>query len=156
MAFNLASKSVFVIRPVISCILFSTVVNAEVLAKLLISGILFSTAANADFVANPLMVGIFPSTSVILVLKSVFFLTRLLTSAIFFSILSILSSKSDPSFSYLALETKFVLSIPFTLLTNLSYLAFFTTSLLLNVRGIFKYLLPSFSSINPSYSLISK
>ena len=49
-------------------------------------------------------------------------------SEILFTILSILSSKSDPSFSYLVLETKFVLSIPFNLLTNLSYAVFFTTS----------------------------
>ena len=44
--------------------------------------------------------------------------------------LSVLSSKSDPSFSSLVLETKFVLSTPFTLLTNLSYSVFFTTSFL--------------------------
>ena len=73
MAFNLASKSVFVARTVISGILFSAVVNAEVEAKLLISGILFPTAVNTDFVANPLMFGILRSTSVILVLKSAFF-----------------------------------------------------------------------------------
>ena len=82
MAFNLPSKSVFVTRLVISGILFSTAVNADFIAKALISGILFSTAAKADF------------------------LTKSLISGIFFSILPILSSKSDPSFSYLVLETK--------------------------------------------------
>ena len=136
MAFNLASKYVFVIRPVISCILFSTVVNAEVVAKLLISGILFSTAVNAELLANPLIL-VLPSTSVIFVLKSVF-LTKLLKSGIFFSILSILYSKSDPSFSSLVLETKFVLSIRFTLLTNLSYSVYFTTSFLTTLLNLAK------------------
>ena len=40
MSFNLASKSVFVTRLVISDILFSTAVNAELVARLLILGIL--------------------------------------------------------------------------------------------------------------------
>ena len=48
MAFNLASKSVFVTRLVISGILFST----AVVAKPLTSGILFSTAVNVNFVAK--------------------------------------------------------------------------------------------------------
>ena len=54
MAFNLASKSVFV-------------------TKLVISGILFSTAVNDELVARPLILGILSSTSVILESKSVFF-----------------------------------------------------------------------------------
>ena len=54
MVFNLASKSVFVI-------------------KLVISGILFSTAVNDELVARPLTLSILPSTSVILKLNSVFF-----------------------------------------------------------------------------------
>ena len=119
--------------------------NAEAVAKPLTSGILFSAAVNADFVANPLVLGILPSTSVILELKYVF-LTKSLTSRIFFSILSILSSKSDPSFSYLVLETKFVLSILFTLLTNLSYSVFFTTSFLTTLLSLAK-------SIGTDYSL---
>ena len=41
MAFNLASKSVFVTRLVTSGILFSTAVNADFVAKPLTSGILF-------------------------------------------------------------------------------------------------------------------
>ena len=122
MAFNLASKPVFFTKPVISGTLFSTAVNAEVVAKLLITRILFSTAVNAELVAYLLMFGILLSISIML----------LLISGIFFSILLILSSKSDPSFSYLVPETKFVLSIPFTLLTNLSYSVFFRTSFLLH------------------------
>ena len=47
MFFNLASKSVFVIKLVISGILFSTAVNVEAAAKPRISGILFSTAVNS-------------------------------------------------------------------------------------------------------------
>ena len=53
MSFNLASKSVFVI-------------------KLVISGILFSTAINDELVARPLIFGILPSASVVLESKSVF------------------------------------------------------------------------------------
>ena len=135
-AFNLVSKSVFVNRLVRSGILFSTVVGAEIVAKPLISEILFSTAVNAEVLANPLMLGILPSTLVILVLKSVF-LTRLRTSGIFFAILAILSSKCDPSFSYLVLETKFV-SILLTLLTNSSYSVFFTTSFLTALLNLAK------------------
>ena len=138
MSFNLASKSVFVTRLVISGILFSTAVNAELLARplmlgilpstsvilelkstlsteLVTLGILFSTAVNAEVVHKPVISGILFSTA-----ARADFLTKLLTSGIFFSTLLILSSKSDPSFSYLVLETKFVVSIPFTLLTNLS------------------------------------
>ena len=43
------------------------------LTKLLTLGILFSTAVNAELVAKPLMLGISPSVSVILELKSVLF-----------------------------------------------------------------------------------
>ena len=53
MAFNLASKLLFV-------------------TKLVTSGILFSTAVNAELVARPLILDILSSTSVILELKSVF------------------------------------------------------------------------------------
>ena len=52
------------------------------LTKLLTSGILFSTAVNAELVAKPVILGILPSTSVILALKFVF-LTKSLTSEIF-------------------------------------------------------------------------
>ena len=40
--------------------------------KLLTSGILFSTAVNAELVAKPVILGILPSISVTLALKSVF------------------------------------------------------------------------------------
>ena len=59
MSFNLVSKSVFVIKLVISGILFSTAVNAEAGAKPLTSGILFSTAVNSVLLAKPLISGIF-------------------------------------------------------------------------------------------------
>ena len=51
--------------------------------KLLAPGILFSTAVNAELVAKPLILGILPSISVTLALKSVF-LNKTLTSGIFF------------------------------------------------------------------------
>ena len=41
--------------------------------KLLKSGILFSTAVNAELVARPVILGILLSTSIILAFKSVFF-----------------------------------------------------------------------------------
>ena len=65
MFFNLASKSVFVI-------------------KLVISGSLFSTAGNNELVAKPLILGILPSTSVILESKSAC-ITKLVTLGILFS-----------------------------------------------------------------------
>ena len=69
--------------------------------------------------AKPLTLGILFSTAV-----KKHFLTKSLTSGTFLSILLILSSKSDPYFSYLVFKTKFAVSIPFTLLTNLSYSVF--------------------------------
>ena len=74
--FNLASKSVFFTK------------------LLIISGILFSTAVNAELVAKPVTIGILPSISVILVLRSVYLtnpLTFLFTPLVFFL-------KSDPYF----------------------------------------------------------
>ena len=50
--------------------------------KLLTLGILFSSAVNAEVVAKPLILGILPSISVTLVSKSVF-LTKLVISGIF-------------------------------------------------------------------------
>ena len=55
--------------PSISVIL---VLKSVFLTKLLRSGILFSTAVNAELVANPVILVTLPSTSVILGLKSVF------------------------------------------------------------------------------------
>ena len=123
MSFNLASKSVFVIKLVISGILFSTAVNDELVARPLILGILpstsvilesksvfltrlvtlgilFSTAVNAGFVAKLLISGILSSTAV-----KADFLARSLTSGIFLSVSSILSSRSDISFSNLVFVT---------------------------------------------------
>ena len=70
--------------------------------------ILFSTAVNAELVATPIILRILPSTSVILALKSVF-LTKPLTSGIFLFTSLIFFSKPDPLFSYLVLETNFVI-----------------------------------------------
>ena len=80
-------------------ILFSTIVNAVFVAKLLISGILFSTVVNAVFVAKLLISGI-------------------------------LFSNSDLSVSYLVFKTNPLVSILFTLATNLLYTSFLTTSFL--------------------------
>ena len=136
---TLVLKSIFLTKILILGILFSTTVKTDFVAKLLISGILFSTTVKADFVAKLLISGILLSISVTLVLKSVF-LTKLVTSGIFLSILSILFSKSDPSFSCLVLETKSVLSIPFTsnLATNLSYSVFLITSFLTTLLNLAK------------------
>ena len=70
----------------------------------------------------------------------------------FLSILSILSSKSNPSFSYLVLETNFVLSIPFTLATNLSYSVFLITSFLTTLLNLAKSTVTVF---NLSASILS-
>ena len=68
------------------------------------------------------------------------------------SILLILSSKSDPSFSYLVFETKFVLYLPLTLATNLSYSAFLTTSFFTTLLSLAKSL---GTGINLSISSLS-
>ena len=69
------------------------------LTKPLTLVILFSTAVNATLVAKPQ-----PSTSVILELKSVFFLSKPLLSGIFLSASLIFFSKSDLSVSYVVLK----------------------------------------------------
>ena len=61
-----------------------SVSKSDFLTKLLTSGILFSTAVNAQLVAKPLTLGISPFISVILALQSVF-LKSPLVSEIFFS-----------------------------------------------------------------------
>ena len=86
------------------------------MTKLLILGILFSTAINSAFVAKLLMFGILPSMSVILALQSVC-LTRRLVSGILISIF-------DLSVSFLVFKTNMLVSILFTLETNLSNTAF--------------------------------
>ena len=106
MFFNLVSKPVFVIKLVISGILFSTAVNAEVVVKPLTSGILFSTAVNSVLLAKPLI------------------------SGIFFSTLSILSSRSLVSVVNLVLEANLEVSIASPLSFNVLYVVFLTTSFL--------------------------
>ena len=106
MFFNLVSKPVFVIKLVISGILFSTAVNAEVVVKPLTSGILFSTAVNSVLLAKPLI------------------------SGIFFSTLSILSSRSLVSVVNLVLEANLEVSIASPLFFNVLYVVFLTTSFL--------------------------
>ena len=61
---------------------------------------LFSTAVNAELVAKPVILGILFSISVILAFKSVF-LASSLVSGIFLSASLIFFSKSDLSVSYL-------------------------------------------------------
>ena len=73
------------------------------------------------------MLGILPSISVILAFKSVF-LAKSLVSGIFLSVLLIFFSKSDLSVSYVAFKANPVVSMLFTLATNLSYTVFLTTS----------------------------
>ena len=82
------------------------------LTRLLTSGILFSTVFNAAFVAKLLISGILFSYSV-----SFAFLTKSVP-------LGILFSNSDLSVSYLVLKTKSLVSIAFTLATNLLYTVF--------------------------------
>ena len=90
------------------------------LTKLLMLGILFSTAVNAVFVAKPVILVILFSISLILVLQNDF-LTRPLISGILFSNFNL-------SASYFAFKIKSLVSILFTLLTNLLYSVFLTTS----------------------------
>ena len=71
------------------------------LNKLLTSCILFSTAVNAAVLAKPLILGILLSISVILAL-SFAFLTSPLVSGIFLSASLIFFSKSDLFVSYLS------------------------------------------------------
>ena len=87
--------------------------------RLLTSGILFSTAVNAELVARPVILTIFPSISVVLAFKSVFSASSLV-SAIFLSASLIFFSKSDLSLSYAVFRTNPLVSMLFTLATNLS------------------------------------
>ena len=68
------------------------------------------------------------------------FLTKPLTSGVFLATLLIFFSKYDPSFSYLVLETNPVVSMLFTLETNLSYSVFFTTSFFTTLLNLAKAL----------------
>ena len=160
MFFNLASKSAFVIKLVISGILFSTAVNAEAVAKPLTSGILFSTAVNFLLLAKPLI-----SLSLItLITLSVYcfcsvikqltldFLANPLISGIFFSTLSILSSRALVSVVNLVLVTKPEVSIASTLFFNVLCEVFLTTSFLTTLLNLARSLGTVF---NLSVSILS-
>ena len=113
------------------------------MTKPLISGILFSTTVNAELVAKPLILDILFSTSVILELKPAF-TTKLLTSGILFSAASSSSLLATPlpcfsissifelSALHLVFKTNPVVSISTfvtTLLYSVSLTTFFTTLL---------------------------
>ena len=89
------------------------------LTKLLTSGILFSTAVNAELVAKLAILGILFSTSVILEFKSVF-LAKSLLSRVFLFVSLIFFSKSYLSVSYVVFKTNRVVSVLSTFATNLS------------------------------------
>ena len=109
------------------------------MTKPLISGILLSATVNAELVAKPLMLGILFYTSVILELKSTF-TTKFLTAGILFSAASNSSSLATPlpcfsifsifelSASYLVFKTNPLVSILSIFVTNLLYSVFLTTS----------------------------
>ena len=93
------------------------------MTKLLTSGILFSTAVNAELIAKPAILDSLLSISVTLAFKSAF-LTSSLVSEIFFP-------KSDLSVSCVVFKRNLVVSMLLTFLTSLSYTVFLTTSFLL-------------------------
>ena len=111
-----SSWSFLLIKPVILGIFSSIAFNSAFVANPLILGILFSTVVNAVFVAKSVTLGTLPSISVVLV-----FLTRPLVSGILFF-------NFDLFVSYLVFKTNPLVSILFTLATNLSYAVFLTTS----------------------------
>ena len=180
MFFNLASKSVFVIKLVISGILFSTAVNDKlvakplilgilpstsvilesksVLTKLVTLGILFSATVNSVLLAKPLISGIFYLTlsvqSSCSVVKRVTpdFVATLVVSGIFFSTLSILSSKALISVVNLVLKRNFEVSIASTLFLKVLYSVFLTTSFLATLLNLAKSLGTVF---NLSVSMLS-
>ena len=107
------------------------------MTKSLTFGILFSTAVNAELVANPLMLGTIFSISVILTFKSAF-LARSLVLGIFFSASLIFFSKYDLSESYLVSTTSPVVSMLSTFLTNLLHSAFLSTSFFTTLLSLAK------------------
>ena len=80
------------------------------------------------------------------------FVAQSLASGILFFILVNLSSKSDPSFSYLVLETKFEVSILSTLAFNKEYSVFLTTSFFTTLLNLAK---SSGTVFNLSVSILS-
>ena len=107
--------------------------------KLLTPGILFSAAVNAELIARPVILGLLPSISVILAFKSVFQLDHLYQE--FFLSASLIDfSKFDLSVSYVVFKTNPVVSMLFTLATNLSYSVFLTTSFFTTLFSLAKSL----------------
>ena len=101
--------------------------------------------------AQPVILSNLPSILVILAFKSVF-LARLLVSGISLSVLLISFSKSDLSTSYVVFKTNPVVSMLFTLATNLSYTVCLTTSFFTIVLSLAKSLV---TGINLSISNLS-
>ena len=97
------------------------------MTRLLTSGILFSTAVNAVLVAKPEVLGISLSISVILALHCLFLSASL-----------ILFSKIYLSVSHLVFKTNLLVSILFTISTNLSYTVFLTNSLFTTLLSLLK------------------
>ena len=67
------SKCLDLFLVILSLIFCNLVLKSVFFTRLLTSGILFSTAVNAELVAKPVIISILPYISVTLVLKSVFF-----------------------------------------------------------------------------------
>ena len=121
------------------------------MTRLLTLGILFSTAVNAELVDKPVILAVLPSASVILALQSVF-AARSLVSGIFLSALLSFFSNSDLSLSYAIFKTNPVVSMLFTLATNLSYTVFLTTSFSTTLLSLAKSLGTGVNSSIPSLS----
>ena len=92
------------------------------MTKLATLGIVFSTAVNAELVAKPVIL-ILLSISLISVLQSVF-LTSPLVSDSFLSASLIFFYKSDLSVSYLGFKTNPLVSVLFTFAIDLSCTVF--------------------------------
>ena len=108
-------------------------------AKLLTSGNLFSTTVNAELVAKPVILGILFSISAGFAFKSDC-LAKSLVSRIFLSASLIFFSLSDLSVSYAVFETNPVVSMLFALETNLLYSFFLTTSFFTTLLSLAKSL----------------
>ena len=92
--------------------------------RLLTLEILFSTAINAELVAKPVILGILFSISVILAFKSVLLASSLVSGIfLFVSLISV---------SYEVFKTNPAVSMLSTFVTNLSYSVFLTISFLLH------------------------
>ena len=89
--------------------------------------------------AKPVILGILFSVSVILAFKSAF-LARSLVSGIYLSVSLIFFSKSDLSVSYAVCKTNPIVSMLFTLATNLSYSVFLTTPFFTTLLSLAKSL----------------